>query len=275
MIRATTAREKQWRGMAALEIDNEFCRGLILRHGAQVISYCPADASDLLWLSKKCVLEPGQAIRGGIPVCWPWFGKDGNPMHGLARLNDWELVTAEDAPDGSTEVEMAFGGVPELDLTLRVIFGSSLRLDLTTVNRSGKEVRLTQALHSYFAVSDVARIRVEGLEHSPFLNALTGARESEDHSIRFQAETDRVYDESDVTCRIIDPAWRRKIQVAKAGSNSTVVWNPWIDKAHRMTDFGDDEYPEMVCVETGNVGRDAVILAPGSGHTLTAEIALV
>jgi len=134
--------------------------------------------------------------------------------------------------------------------------------------------RLTQALHSYFAISDIKAIEVCGLDGAEFIDTLCSTRHIQDGCVRFGSETDRIYDHTPSECVIEDPAFEKKIHIQKDGSMSTVVWNPWIEKSRRMSDYGDEEYHNMVCVETANVGHDARILKAGEKHTLTAVLFL-
>jgi D-hexose-6-phosphate mutarotase len=169
----------------------------------------------------------------------------------------------------------ARGGFPgELSLSLAVSVGRSLRMDLTARNGGSAAVTFEEALHSYLAVADVRQVRVRGLEGVSYVDktAASARRPGETGPITMAAETDRVYAGTTGTVTIEDPGWRRRIVVGKSGSRTTVVWNPWVAKAKAMPDFGDDEWTGMLCVETANAQDDAVTLAPGASHVMTATL---
>lgn len=262
-----------WKNLPVLNVKNESAEAVIALHGAHVLSFKPAGERDLLWLSEKSWAEAGQPIRGGIPVCWPWFGSAGDPKHGVARLHDWTLKDTVCKPD-STKVIFEPFQWNDLTASVAVTVADKLIVELTTENRGSAEFRLSEALHSYFAVSDVSKIEISGLDHAEFIDTLNSTRHIQEGVIRIGAETDRIYDHTPAECVIADPAFAKKIHVRKEGSMSTVVWNPWIVKSKKMPDFGDNEYTGMVCVETTNAANDTRTLAPGEKHTLTTILFL-
>jgi D-hexose-6-phosphate mutarotase len=237
-------------------------------------------------MSGESRFEAGKPIRGGVPVCFPWFGpKAGSPeapMHGFARILAWTVSAVTRGPDGGLRAVLelsaaasARGGFPhELALSLTLSVGRSLRMALAVRNLNGAPTTFEEALHSYFAVSDVRQVRIRGLEGVGYVDKTVAMarKPGETGPITIVAETDRVYTGTTGTVTIEDPGWRRRIVVSKAGSATTVVWNPWIAKAKAMPDFGDDEWTGMACVETANAGDDAVTLAPGASHVMTASI---
>lgn len=254
--------------------------------GAHVTHFQPKGERPVLWVSAASRFESGQPIRGGVPVCFPWFGAKagapGAPMHGFARILPWAVSEATREPDGNLRAVLeltpraaARGGFPlELGLSLTLSVGRTLGMALGVRNANGAAASFEAALHSYFAVSDVREVRVLGLEGASYLDKTAGMsrRHGEAGPIRVAAETDRVYNAAPGTVTIADPGWGRRIVVSKSGSATTVVWNPWIAKARAMPDFGDDEWTGMLCVETANVGTDAVTLAPGASHVMTAAL---
>jgi glucose-6-phosphate 1-epimerase len=256
--------------------------------GAHVTAWHPLAAREpVLWMSAHAVLEPGKPIRGGVPVCFPWFGPhpaDAKaPAHGFARVRDWRLVDAQEDATGAVTLvmELAGAGLSPLwphrfRMRHRITIGPVLRLDLEVRNDGDETFTFEEALHSYFAVGDIHQASIEGLEGAEYVDKVGGpARRRQGHErIRFAGETDRVYLDTRATCIVHDEARRRRLSISKTGSEATVVWNPWIAKAHAMADFGDDEWPGMVCVETCNVGNRARPLAPGESHTMTATIAV-
>jgi len=258
----------------------------VFLQGGHVSHFQPKGGKPVLWMSGESRFEAGKPIRGGVPVCFPWFGpKAGSPeapMHGFARILTWAVSAVTREPDGSLRAVLelsaeaaARGGFPhELALSLSVSVGRSLRMELAARNLNSVAATFEEALHSYFAVSDVRQVRIRGLEGVGYVDktAAMARKPGETEPIAIVAETDRVYPGTTGTVTIEDPGWRRRIVVAKSGSATTVVWNPWTAKAKAMPDFGDDEWTGMVCVETANAGDDAVTLAPGATYVMTAMI---
>jgi glucose-6-phosphate 1-epimerase len=273
-------------GLPRLRVDNPHGHAEVYLHGAHVTAWQPAGHAPVLWMSRASQWNAAKPIRGGVPICFPWFGPHAAdaaaPSHGFARLRDWTLVEARDGEQGETH--LAFELTPSVSppaawphafaATYRVSVGPSLILSLEVHNPGPEAFTFEEALHTYFAVQDVRHIEILGLEGTPYLDKVGGttARNQGPDPIRFTAETDRVYLNTQAASTIVDPGLRRSIEVGKRGSDATVVWNPWVAKARTMADFGDDEWPEMVCVETGNVTVHAVTLAPGERHVMTASI---
>jgi D-hexose-6-phosphate mutarotase len=265
-------------------ISSEHASAVVCLYGAHVISYIPRGHNDLLWLSRKVVFARGRAIRGGIPVCWPWFGAHPDnadaPAHGFARISEWNVSGILMLDDGSIQISLRlpaagefseFWGYDTLGL-VSIIVGRELEVNLSTVNMGDKPVPITAALHSYFSVGNIKKVQVRGLENERFLDMLTESEGVESKPLAVSCEVDRVYLEHSGECQIADSKLERCIRILKEGSNSTVVWNPWIDKSCRMSDFGDNEYKKMICVETTNSHEDARVLMPGEDHTLSTII---
>lgn len=274
-------------GLRCVRVHGAQCVAEVFLQGAHVTAWHPVCARNpVLWLSRHSVFEPGRAIRGGVPICFPWFGPNGAdrsaPPHGFARLREWRLIEArEDAP-GIVTLAMELEGADVSDqlpcrfrLVHRITLGSVLRMELDVHNDGADPFTFEEALHTYFSVGDIRRATVAGLEGSEYLDKAGGLRRDRqgNEPVRFVGETDRIYLDTRADCVIHDPVGRRRITIRKTGSASTVVWNPWIDKARAMPDFGDDEWTGMLCVETCNVDAHACTLAPGASHAMTAEIA--
>jgi len=246
-------------------------------HGAHLTAWHPVHSAPVLWMSRESRFESESPIRGGVPICFPWFGAlatDPNaPAHGYARLLEWALIDAVEPADGSVTLTMELT-TPAVRTHYRVTVGRTLTLDLEVHNVGSTPFTFEEALHSYFAVQDVRQVTITGTEHTDFLDKVAGfsRRTQGDDPIRFTGETDRVYLNTQATCVIHDPGLRRTIAIHKQQSDATVIWNPWIDKARAMKDFGDEEWPEMVCVETCNVNLHARTLPPGERHTMSATI---
>jgi D-hexose-6-phosphate mutarotase len=259
----------------------------IYLHGAHVTRFQPQGHKPVLFMSAKSLFEPGKPIRGGVPICFPWFGgrQDGQPgsPHGFARLVEWELVSAKQTSD-NVEIHLRLVSSDatralwpgEFAADYRVRIGTTLGLELQVRNTGRQPLRIEEALHTYLAISEARQVSIEGLAGTTYLNTVAPPRTETQGAtpIRITAETDRIYFNTQATCIAHDPGWQRQMVVKKTGSNATVVWNPWIAKAKAMPDFGDDEWPSMLCIETCNVRENAVIIAPGQSHTMGAHICL-
>ena len=272
-------------GLVWAEINNPYAEAAITLHGGQVLSYRPQTQAPVLWLSRKRYFQTGKAIRGGIPVCWPWFGDHptdtGKPAHGFARTAAWSVHASEKLEDESTRLTLVFAASEEtlalwphrFRLEIEVTVSAVLRVKLICTNTGSAPFTCTGALHSYFNISSISNVAIKGLEECPYLDKVDqGRRKVQEGPISIQRETDRIYIDTTAACTIEDNGLDRRIDITKNGSRTTVVWNPWIDKARRMQDFGDEEYENMVCVETANAAEDVVTLAPGGSHTLEQAV---
>ena len=268
---------------------------LVAQQGAQVLSYQRLGAPPLLWLSDQALFKHGKSVRAGVPVCWPWFGNlqrnpeavrnqfkgSEAPAHGLARGRDWQLLGIDSSGDN---VQLQFtlpesqGDLPgwphQVELKLSIVMGEQLSLNLTSINLGNDHVTLSQALHSYFAVSDVRSVRVEGVTGLNYIETLADwEQRTQPADLTFSGETDRIYLNTPSLLSIVDPAWNRRIRLSCSGSRSAVIWNPWTERAAELADMADDGWQRMLCIETANVWDDLVELAPGASHTLGLSIA--
>jgi glucose-6-phosphate 1-epimerase len=217
-------------------------------------------------------------------VCWPWFGaRDALPAHGFVRTRLWQVRETKLAPSG--EVTLRLGIVDDastcalwnhgFDLELVVTVGKTLTMALTTLNTGDMPISITQALHTYFCVGQIGQTSVRGLESCTYLDKVQNfAAHQQNGAVSFAGETDRVYIDTTADCLIDDVANHRLIRVAKQGSASTVVWNPWSEREKAFADMAPGEYQQMLCVETCNAGPDQVVVAPGATHTLEACISV-
>jgi glucose-6-phosphate 1-epimerase len=276
-------------GLPRLTVVNPLARAEVYLHGAHVTAWQPGGHDPVLWMSRESQWNAAKPIRGGVPICFPWFGPHASdasaPSHGFARLRDWALVEAHDGERGETHLtfELTPQAAPPsawphaFTATYRVSVGQSLILSLEVHNPGAQPFTFEEALHTYFAVRDVRTVEIRGLENAGYLDKVggTATRNQGPAPIRFTGETDRIYLDTTAMCTIHDTALDRWIEIRKSGSQATVVWNPWVAKARAMADFGDDEWPGMVCVETGNVNVHAVTLAPGGRHVMNAMIDVV
>ncbi|WP_407313737.1 D-hexose-6-phosphate mutarotase [Pseudomonas sp. nanlin1] len=272
------------------------CELLVAQQGAHVLSYQRNGEQPLIWLNDHAVFKQGTPIRAGVPVCWPWFGNlarnpqsvqamrqssEAAPAHGLVRALDWELLGIQQSAEGVTvEFTVPQAGKGELpgwahkvDVRLSLLLGEGLQISLTSHNLDDHAVSLSQALHSYFSVSDVRSVTAEGLDGLDYIETLEDWQQRHQAGdLQFTGETDRIYLQTPAELGILDPDWNRRIKLTSAGSASTVVWNPWTGRAAQLSDMADDGWQQMLCIETANVLDDAVDLAPGASHTLSITI---
>ncbi len=269
------------------DIKNDQATATVALLGGHVISFQPNGQRPILWVSKHSRYQTGQPIRGGIPVAWPWFADHpadpGKPAHGFVRTALWSVTATKKLGDGATRLQLGLSDSDHsrtlwphaFQLEIVITVGSELAVELVARNPGKLAFTCGGALHSYFNVSDATKIAVRGLEGCPYIDKVDGGKQKRQQGpVTIEAETDRIYLDTTVTCVIEDPGWERRIEIAKSGSRSTVVWNPWIDKARRMADFGDQEYLGMVCVETTNAAEDLVTVLPEEEHRLRAVISL-
>ena len=274
-------------GFIVAEMKNPHGEATVALHGGHIISFRPRDHEPVLWLSSNSHFKTGKAIRGGIPVCWPWFADHptdtDKPAHGFVRTAVWSVSESEQLEDESTRLKLFIADSEEtmklwphrFRLEIDMTVSDVLRTKLISTNTDNKPFRFGGALHSYFDISSISNIMIKGLEDCPYIDKVDqDRRKVQDGSISFKGETDRIYIDTKADCIIEDSGMRRRITISKNGSRTTVVWNPWIDKARRMQDFGDDEYKSMVCVETVNADTDVITLAPGNTHILESIIRL-
>jgi glucose-6-phosphate 1-epimerase len=267
-----------------LEIDHPSCRARVALHGAQVMEWQPAGSAPVLYCSPETVLREGKAIRGGIPVCWPWFNahptNPSKPAHGIARNRFWELT---DSQDGGESVELRFELKPddatraiwdhEFHAIVEIRLGAELHVSLTTHNTGSTPFRMTGALHTYLAVDDIAKVSVAGLDGAPFLETAGGRREDSVQAgeVRIEGEVDRIY----TSCSaVIVRDGVRSIQIHKHGSASTIVWNPGPEKAAKLGDLPAADFQRFLCVEAANAPGAEVTVGPGEHHVLRTRIAV-
>ncbi|MDJ0757097.1 MAG: D-hexose-6-phosphate mutarotase [Ardenticatenaceae bacterium] len=270
-----------------IKVQNQFAAAEIYLHGAHLTRYERPDEHPLLWLSPQAVYQPGKAIRGGVPLVWPWFGPHptdpSKPQHGLARVSTWEIKHIEPLRDGATEVVLTLGDSDasrtlwphRFSLKMSFVIGRTLHMSLTTTNLDVHTVTVGCALHTYFSISHVAQVSIQGLDGKRYLDQLDDMKiKNQEGALRINQEVDRIYLESGGVLSLFDQAWNRKIKLTTDPqvSNSTIVWNPWIDKAAKMADFDDEGYQHMVCIETANAADDVRSIEPGERHTLTVKI---
>jgi glucose-6-phosphate 1-epimerase len=275
-------------GFTYIEINNSKAHATISTYSGQVLSYRPKDQQhDLLFVSDKAYYEEGKAIKGGIPVCWPWFGPDpedqGRPAHGFVRNRQWGVTASESLADGSTRVVLSLVDTDEtrgiwphpFRLDIEITVGDSLTVALVTHNTGDGSITISQALHSYFQVGDISKVRVLGLDGTDYLDKVdSAARKTQTGPVTIEGEVDRIYTGVTGEQVIDDESLGRKIHITSKGCSTAVVWNPWSEIAASMGDLGDDDYRKMLCVETANAGPETVDIAAGAEYRLEAEYSI-
>lgn len=250
----------------------------IYLHGAHVTHFQKNAEPPLIFMSRKSHFKNGEAIRGGVPVIFPWFGnRNGESSHGFARIAGWQLVKTS-AAENSVTLQFALPKISgrekwnNVRTEFVVTVADTLTMELTSANESCDETfEIENCLHTYFQIGDIGAISISGLEKLPFDDFAFGAngarRTAENSLLKITKETNRVYFDSQNAVEIHDEKLKRIICVEKSGSNSTVVWNPWTTQ--KMPDDLDPaEHSQMVCVESGNVKQNKILLAPGKSSAL-------
>lgn len=276
-------------GIPVVEIKNDQSSAAISLQGAHVLSWVPAGEDDVIWLSDEAKFAVGKSVRGGVPICWPWFGPHEEnaayPAHGFARTVLWQVIKTEAISAGETQITFQLD-TRQLDDSLqamwplptiaeyRLTIAKTLTMELTTFNHSDQLMNIGQALHTYFKVDDVSCTKVLGLEGKDYLDKTDGfTRKTQVGAVTISEEVDRVYLETADDLIINDN--KRKIVITKQGSESTVVWNPWKEIADKMGDLGEDGYLEMLCVESANAMQDTVDIEAGGSYSLRVTYELM
>lgn len=277
---------EQKSALTLIRVNNDYGQAVLTPYGAHLLSFQPkqAGAKDCLWVSETAVYDGTKPIRGGIPICWPWFGAaphEGLPAHGFVRNRLWQLVAAENLVQGQTrlvletqsdDATLAMWPVP-FKLSLSIEVGAELTLSLTTYNLSDQSQSITEAFHSYFAISETDAMTVSGLTGSECHDKLTAAApviQPGDLSITPPIDSVFINQQGDLT--IEDAKWPRKLVLRNQGTSSAVVWNPGADIVKGFADIEDNAWPQMLCVEVGNVLQNAITLSPQSAHTMTMTL---
>jgi glucose-6-phosphate 1-epimerase len=266
------------------------CTAEFYLQGAHLTQWQPAGQKPVLFLSERSLFEPGKPIRGGVPLIFPWFGprtanelspRTDGPMHGFARIQNWELAFAAMAGEdlhialtlGPTEMSRALG-FDDFQLAYRLILGKELRMQLTVANRSKEPLHFEEALHTYLLVGDAQQVSIIGLGDTEYLDKTDESRRKTqmESPLILTGQTDRPYLDTVLPVNLDDPVYKRRITVDKSGSKTTVVWNPWSKLSATLPDMADEGWLEMTCIETANALSDAITLAAGEHHTMEAHL---
>ena len=275
----------EFQGFPALLITTPFSKAAISLFGGHVLSFVPTGFEDVLWISPNSK-RPPDPIRGGIPVCWPYFAKQGQPpdapQHGLVRTQQWQVTHAERTIDGEIVLALSGPELPEVPmnviLTMRI--GRALEQALTTVNLSKETVRFTQALHTYFRVADADRVHVTGLDQLTYSDKFDNFNEHTQRGdwnlqdVRDPGRSDRIYEDTGNRFELIDPAGQRKITLTTSGSKTLVVWNPGAEFIKTFADLPPEGWRNYVCLEAANCGANVIELDTDDSHVLQQTISV-
>ena len=279
-------------GLLRARITTPACTAELYLQGAHLTAWQPAGHGPVLFLSEQSNFAAGTAIRGGVPIVFPWFGprsgsvedpRNDGPSHGFARLEQWSVAFAALSGDvlhltltlSPTESSRELG-FDLFQVALELIFGETLIMRLTVLNEAHEPLRFEEAFHTYFTVGDAAQVRLTGLGGSEYLDKTDQLlrKVQSEAVLTLSSETDRLYLNTTSEVAIEDPTLRRRITVTKQGSHTTVIWNPWAEVSARLVDMADEGWRRMTCIETANAGENAIILAARSAHTMEARISV-
>ncbi|MDJ0633771.1 MAG: D-hexose-6-phosphate mutarotase [Xenococcaceae cyanobacterium MO_188.B29] len=272
-------------GFPFIEIENTMARALISVYGGHVLSFQPInEPEDLIFTSEKAYYQEGKAIRGGIPLCWPWFGDDpedlGRSSHGFARNRFWTVLGTELTSEKATKVKLGLVDTTEtrkiwsqaFNLTMEISVGDTLTLELITSNTGEQAFSITQAFHTYFKIGDINQVKVLGLEDTTYLDKVENYQEKSQRGVvTIAGEVDRIYTNVPKELVIDDASFGRRIRITSDGNKTAVVWNPWAKISAKMADLADEDYTKFICVETVNAAKDTVEILPSSEYRLLAN----
>lgn len=271
-------------GLVMIQVNTPKAKALISTHAGQVLSYQPAGEEDLFFLSNKAFYQDGKAIKGGAPICWPWFGPDpegkGRPGHGFVRNRPWNVIGTETLGNGDIKVTLGLDDTAEtreiwpqnFSLRQEIVIGDSLNLALVTRNTGSELFSITQGFHTYFKVGDITQTSVLGLQDCAYIDKVDNSTEKKQGGeVTIAGEVDRIYNDVSNTLIIDDKALNRCIQILSQGNKTAVVWNPWEKISKEMADLEDADYQRFICVETTNAASDVIGIAPGSEFRLVTD----
>jgi glucose-6-phosphate 1-epimerase len=279
-------------GLIRARITTPACTAELYLQGGHLALWQPAGHGPALFLSEKSFFVPGKAIRGGIPIIFPWFGarsaeltgaRTDGPSHGFARSEPWEFIFAALSGDdlhitltlAPTETSRALG-FDDFKLAYQLVLGETLTMRLTVANESGDPLQFEEAFHTYFAVGDATQVGILGLADTEYLDKTDHflRKTQTDPVIKYTSETDRPYLNTKAVVTLEDPTLRRRFVVSKKNSDTTVIWNPWIELSAKLADMADDGWRRMACIETANAAENAITLASNTAHTMECVVAI-
>lgn len=272
-------------GVVRIVVKNDLSDAEIYLHGAHLTHFQPKGEAPLIFDATKSRITPPKTVHAGIPICWPWFGAhpvdSTKPQHGFARDMQWQLKNTRNLDSKAIVVVLTLHENPQTkrlfpyDFALELTFtiGQTLNVALKSTNTGKEPFTITQALHTYFSISDIETIAISGVEGTPFVDYTDNRKEKcEERTLTIHQEVNRVYVPTDAACTITDTALKRKIVIEKSGSRSTTIWNPWQESG--LHDLPDDKYREFVCIETTNALQDAILLQTDESHILVQNISV-
>ncbi|NOR71081.1 MAG: D-hexose-6-phosphate mutarotase [Methylomarinum sp.] len=277
-------------GLPFIKVNNKKASALISIYAGQVLSFKPVnEAEDFMFISDNAYFQEGKAIKGGIPICWPWFGAAPEsenmerPDHGFVRNDFWSVSSVDNLHNGDTKIKLEFVDSAKTReiwpysfyLSLEIIVGDSLTLELLTRNTGDKAFFITEALHTYFNVADAAQVQVLGLEKTEYLDkAEDFVKVCQVGAITIAEETDHIHVDVQHDLTINDPGFNRKIKITSSGNKNVVVWNPWVKGSAEITDLDSDDYKHFICVEIANAASDIVEILPDSEYRIVTNYSL-
>jgi glucose-6-phosphate 1-epimerase len=272
-----------------IKISNEYAEATISIYAGQVLSFKPVgQTEDLMFLSSQAYYQTGKAMKGGTPICWPWFGSDpegkGRASHGFVRDRLWQVRDVVSTQDGATQVTMGLTDSPEtraiwdysFDFAIVITVGQFLTIKLVTRNTGSESFAITQALHTYFKIGDINQVKVLGLANKTYLDKVDhGEQKTQSGEVTFSGECDRIYLDVPTKLTIADQALNRQIIITATNSKTAIVWNPGAEISAKMADLGDRDYEHFVCVETANAANEIINIAAGEQYEISAQYALL
>ena len=272
-------------GFPIIEVSNEYATASISVYAGHILSFKPVGQDeDIIFLSSKVDYQLGKAIRGGTPICWPWFGPDPEakerPNHGFVRNRLWQMREVISTPDGATKITLGLVDTPEtrkiwdysFDFAIAITVGTVLTVELITRNTGEQSFKITQALHTYFKIGDLSQVAVLGLKGREYIDKVAGGQQkTQSGEVTFAGECDRIYLDVQPELVIDDPSLNRKIKVTATNSKTAIVWNPGAEISAKMADLGDQDYEHFVCVETANAADEVIEVIAGEQYKLTAQ----
>ncbi len=276
-------------GLPFIQVLNKKASALISLYAGQVLSFKPVnEAEEMMFVSSNAYFQENKAIKGGTPICWPWFGDyihtPSHPAHGFVRNNFWQVVTAACLENGDTQIILEFVNTKKTEqlwsyqfkLSLIIIIGDSLSIELITDNIDNRAFSISEALHSYFKIGNIDDIEVSGLENTDFLDKTDDfSQRHQSAAIKIREETDRIYLNSPDKLIIDDPVLNRKIKIESSGNQNIVVWNPWSNGSATIADLSNNDYRSFICVETANALAESVEVLPRQSHSLKTTYSII
>ncbi len=266
-------------------ISNDHADAQIYLFGGNLVHFQPKGEEMVIFEGTRSEMIPDMTLHAGIPICWPWFGPhptdSSKPQHGFARNKEWQVREVTQLLSGETKVILGLNEDRDtlelfphaFDLELAFVIGKELSIDLRTTNSGDEAICFSQALHSYFWLSDIAETLICGVENTPFADITDpGMLKSETASLKIEGVINRVYLPTLARCEIIDSGLKRKIFIDKKGSNSTTIWNPSAN--NNLHDLPGELYRKFVCIESCNTRTDSIALPSGATHHIRQIISL-